>query len=667
MKRIDYLKKSNACYLIMVFMFVAACVDRDVKPQSPAGEENLDTVEVPEEFEFETSGMVEINIQDANIDELIKYSIYSFGADTLNDLVATGFTDNSGSFSTVLNLPNYLQKVYVVRNHKGKFDGFALPIESGTVSLNYTEPGGKTGRYFSSQEGCTEVLYAVNSKGRFFTIDNESGSYTETTLPDLDGGGSIACAVDRANRKTYYNTGTTLRYYDIDNNTFHIVSQGNPFNGNYPRMEYNNTDGFLYIAKNENMYIIDPLSNRVISNISISGIQSPVSGGDLAISLDGTIYMCTFSGLYRIEIAGEGNTAEAIRISAEGLPFQPTSMAIDRNDRLYLATNDSNSRLIEMDKFDGAWQVVQTYNHTINDLGSLPCRLDELDDTDSDGDGINDPLDEFPDDPERAGETFTPSKYGWGSLAFEDLWPAKGDFDYNDLVVNYRFIAVINASNKIVELKAKFNVRAIGASFKNGFGFEMPVSPALISSVSGFRLNENIVTVDAKGLEAGQSNAVVIVFDNAFNELPHVGGRFINTEPGFPVSTGEDIEINIVFEDPIDPESLGAVPFNPFIFIDGERGKELHLKDKKPTDLADNSYFNTLSDASNVETAQYYKTSNNVPFAIDIIHEFRYPIEQKPINEGYNYFVRWATSGGNIYKDWYKDNAGYRNDSKIYD
>ena len=27
---------------------------------------------------------------------------------------------------------------------------------------------------------------------------------------------------------------------------------------------------------------------------------------------------------------------------------------------------------------------------------------------------------------------------GWGTLMFEDLWPAYGDFDFNDFVVNYK-------------------------------------------------------------------------------------------------------------------------------------------------------------------------------------------------------------------------------------
>ena len=119
-------------------------------------------------------------------------------------------------------------------------------------------------------------------------------TYSETALSSLVGGGSIACAVDRTNRLCYYNTGTTLRYYDIDNQTFHVAQTGNPFNNSYPRMEYNNTDGNLYIAKNEMMYIVNPLTNSVLGSYSIVGLQSPVSGGDVAISLDGTIYMCCF-------------------------------------------------------------------------------------------------------------------------------------------------------------------------------------------------------------------------------------------------------------------------------------------------------------------------------------------------------------------------------------
>jgi hypothetical protein len=32
----------------------------------------------------------------------------------------------------------------------------------------------------------------------------------------------------------------------------------------------------------------------------------------------------------------------------------------------------------------------------------------------------------------------------YGTLAYEDLWPSKGDYDFNDLVVDYDFNIVKN-------------------------------------------------------------------------------------------------------------------------------------------------------------------------------------------------------------------------------
>ena len=112
---------------------------------------------------------MEINIQDTDTEDIIKYSIYSFGADTLNDLVASGFTDNSGLFTTTISLPNYLEKVYVVaKTIKGSLTVLSCLLSPEWLALITQPRVAGAGRHFSSQEGCTEVLYAVNSKGQFF-------------------------------------------------------------------------------------------------------------------------------------------------------------------------------------------------------------------------------------------------------------------------------------------------------------------------------------------------------------------------------------------------------------------------------------------------------------------------------------------------------------------
>lgn len=151
-------------------------------------------------------------------------------------------------------IPTFCDRIKVERNANGALSVDYLPINGNTASIAYNKRNGKA-------QNCSETLYAVNGQGGFYTIDVESGTYAATTLPNLVGGGSIACAVDQENEIVYYNTGTTLRYYDYQAGTFHVAHNGNPFGGNYPRMEYNHVDSLLYLAKNEVMYTLDPITN----------------------------------------------------------------------------------------------------------------------------------------------------------------------------------------------------------------------------------------------------------------------------------------------------------------------------------------------------------------------------------------------------------------------
>ncbi|PWJ43677.1 LruC domain-containing protein [Sediminitomix flava] len=655
------MKKLRHFILISFCISFLACQDQtlDTTPDNTDDASSFEKLNVDPDFNYKTAEGFEINFSEESTDISAVYTFFLL--DDSRQMIEIGKGRSiEGNLYMKITLPTSTQKIYVQRSEMGLVRGASFPISGNTLehTFNAEEIPSNT-QVFSNNtrisSGCTEKLYAVNGNGEFYWINSESGDYEATQLSDLAGGSSIACAVDRENRIVYYNTGTTLRKYDIDAQTFHVAQQGNPFNGNYPRMEYNNTNGLLYIAKNEDMYIINPLNNNVVSTIDIVGLEEPVSGGDMAISLDGTIYMCCFSGLYRLEVTG--NTANATRISAENLPFQPTSMAIDRNDRLYLATNDNNSQVIEMDKFDGAWVVRETYNHKINDLGSLPCAADELDQTDSDGDGVIDIEDDYPNDDTKATDIYTPSKLGWGSYAFEDLWPRKGDYDYNDLVVNYRYTGVHNSSNELVEFKLSYQIKSLVGGYHNGFGIEIPIDASLISSVTGSKQTLGLTTLNAKGLEDGQaSRSVIVVFEDAYH---HTTAGNCNNQ------NSELLELTVVFNNPVASSSFDMTALNPFIFTNGVRSREVHLADKAPTELADPGLFQTEDDNSDANESIYYKSTENHPWAIDIIHSFKPPREGRAITLGYREFGNWAESRGVNKRDWYKDNSGYRDESKL--
>ncbi len=288
---------------------------------------------------------------------------------------------------------------------------------------------------------------------------------------------------------------------------------------------------------------------------------------------------------------------------------------------------------------------------------------------DSDGDGVPDNDDHYPNDPLRAFNNFFPAP-GFGSLAFEDLWPGTGDYDFNDLVMDYRFKVVTSATNRVAEIYSDFAVRAIGAGLRNGFGFQLPFNPIAgqVPVVSGFDIQHGVVQLAANGSEANQNLFTVIVFDDAFNILQNPGvGLGVNTDPIAPYVEPDTVRITMVFPTGIyHHNTVNIAAFNPFLIINLDRSREIHLPDYPPTSLVNPLLFGTMNDNSVPATGRYYRTHNNLPWAINIYESFDYTIERAEIISAHLRFASWAQSGGTLYHDWYQNKPGYRNQAKIY-
>ena len=287
---------------------------------------------------------------------------------------------------------------------------------------------------------------------------------------------------------------------------------------------------------------------------------------------------------------------------------------------------------------------------------------------DQDGDGVPDASDAYPKDPARAFNNYSPAA-GFGTLAFEDLWPAKGDYDFNDLVLDYRFKTVTNANNKVLEVTGTFVIRAIGASLQNGFGFQLPgtgIAGADVE-VSGSKLKENYIHLNANGTESGQQKTTVIVFDNDYKLMVSPGGFGVNVEPGSAYVKPDTTRILLGFKpNTYSIADIGIDQFNPFLIINHERGKEVHLPNNLPTSLANTTYFKKGDDDSDPASGRYYKTITNLPWAIRVSADFDYQVEKAQITSAYLKFASWAESAGAQYPDWYLKNSGYRNESNIY-
>jgi LruC domain-containing protein len=256
-----------------------------------------------------------------------------------------------------------------------------------------------------------------------------------------------------------------------------------------------------------------------------------------------------------------------------------------------------------------------------------------------------------------------------GTLAFEDLWPAQGDYDFNDLVVGYDF-SIIKDNQEIVQsMTATFTVQAYGASFNNGFGFTLPtVSAADIVSVTGYDVqNSTVFSIGNKGLENGQTNATIIVFDDVRRIMPQVtGGIGVNTQSAYAYTAPVTVTVEIVFSGNLTYSQLNIGSFNPFLIVGtslnqapgtGSRGKEVHLANYPPSDLFDTNLFGTASDNSSPNIGRYFVTPSNLPSAINIAGGFSWPNEAQDIIGAYTNFGPWA-QGAPANANWYLDLNG---------
>ena len=232
-----------------------------------------------------------------------------------------------------------------------------------------------------------------------------------------------------------------------------------------------------------------------------------------------------------------------------------------------------------------------------------------------------------------------------GIYAFEDLWPSRGDYDMNDVVVGYSTTFTTDKDNRIVAIRDVFTPLHSGGKLRSAFGYQLDIP---VTAVKGVKVENGS---SAAGLEKNQDKAVVILFDDIEQAVARG-----------PVTVEIELDGRLSM-DKVTRKSL----YNPFIcvsdkgFVPGAVRKEIHLTNYAPTSLADPYPFGRNDDKSSLDKAgnpigpYYYATSELYPFAIDLpVTDFRIPDEMVKIDVFYPDFADWVKSRGEKHKEWYK-------------
>lgn len=657
----------------------------------------------PDGFNYATSKNVNLNLtlHANNEDPLagVVVSIYAPGSTSANAAIYKGVTDKSGKLTATITVPAYYDKLvidpaYIGLMHNataningnsviatiGGKAGYSGDIVADAVNNNPgTATTGKiTNGYFS-----TDYVYPTGySASTAYASPTNLGrpNWLETTPDVIDA--SLLSYVNASlpesspvptTHPDYLNT-TTVHTINVTAKAdvwITYVSEGAGYQNTLAYYTYKTSNPPSQTSGGTLVDGIDKVT-LVFPNASGSGSGGGLKSGD-KVKL-GTFDAGTSIGFVLIQNAwtGSGVNTGATKFYTQD-EFNPentaalrkhTVMLYDDVHKLYLLGFEDQNRQNGGSDNDFNDLVVYATANPISAISTTGvAAIDRGGDTD--GDGVQDAQDAFPNDPTKAYISYYPSASTYATLAFEDNWPNKGDYDMNDLLVNYRYTFTKNASNQVVEMQGEYKVGAAGASFHNGFGVQLPVAASAVTSVTGQQAISNYITFASNGVEAGQTKAVIIPFDNHEALIKNPAGTyFINTLSTLDKVSGSTATVVVKFAS---PQNLDVSTFNPFLISNLRRGYEIHLPGFAPTDKATPSLLGTNDDNSVPSTGRYYLTKDNWPWAISFSEQFSYPFETKNITETYLHFAEWAKSGGTSYPDWYTNTAaGYRNTSNIY-
>ena len=234
-----------------------------------------------------------------------------------------------------------------------------------------------------------------------------------------------------------------------------------------------------------------------------------------------------------------------------------------------------------------------------------------------------------------------------GIYAFEDLWPAKGDYDMNDVMTKSTYTKLVDSENNIYEESYTFKTYGNYATLVSGLAVRL-------DGVSATDKLEFYV----KSADAEEFSVLNTTYDT--NDKVVVLANDVNN------NKGAEYKVKVIHaeESPVEKQTIEA---EPFIFRAKESGDavawwEVHLTGYKPTSKVNVGYFNTGDDCSQPDKDIFYVRKGNYPFAFFLAgatDEDLKPMldpnnESMPINKLYSGYSGWVTSNGATNTDWYK-------------
>ena len=621
---------------------VTGCMEKDVY-NPDAGKQPLPDPD--EYFGFETRGDVKL---------LVNYDVPGFTAlvevydeDPMETVEGTPvkkegveaifktYTDNNGKYEGEMHIPTSVKTVYLYTAAWGLPRCVQLNVENNAVNFDMSVKKQKSSTRSYLFNG--QVPYTINGRNHLYSLCKwgEAGSLDGTYLKSVDKIGDETPLEVAERLMKFFNpngmSGVNNSYlYKGPRVTNIKITVETMLDVIFLKRDasYDNTFGYYYYKTDEEPQMISSVDKYIVfPNVKLfayEGKYLPIlKCGNKARLLyfdeDGKasekfpagytvgwfIYADGFNGYYHdYDVKENEIRTKELRTSNEAFG----------NLNGFVSVKDEKSGKTIIGVEDGA---NQSYCDLLFYVDATP--EGSIDDPDR---PIIKP-DDSKDDPEP--DPVEPLK---GTLAFEDIWPSGGDYDLNDVIIEYHRSITFNKDNYVSEVKETYEPvqKAGAATNRNAFAVQYATD------------QRGEMVLPSSAVDETQTNSIIL-FPNAMDVRNQ---KFVITRTFAAGAMKKDAL------------KVGNSILNPYIIVNYEgAGKdnrtEVHLPKSKATNLANSDQIGKEADA------YYVNKDGKHPFAISIPGTFTPVTETVTIDKEYPDFEKWVESDGKEYTDWYKN------------
>lgn len=647
------MKKFWLTCAIVLTMGVSSCVDseKDLRQDSPQEEINTS--------DFSTERTVQVEINYSNSNSRVPFFIYDKNPLTIGENTVTldesikpldaAWTDEQGKYTGEMELPAYINDVYIVSKAfyarmlmKGK-------VANGILKVSDTDDGTLTRASFTSPVTYNQNRFAkLGWSTKLGTFDSRTGvinyvyegkepelTLTSQELADLRT--TIYSVLDPLKKcPEVYRTAADLQV-EKDNTSIVLTALGGwtCWNSSLGYYYYRIDNGAPKSLKDVRVYTVFP-NTQTYWDSGSKFMSSPqgISAGT-AVELKffgdngdetgrnfpkgyriGFVLACNAWNTYFTGYQSHTQTVGYFSSSTKGLSSAGANK-IDVHTAMFKDKKSGNIAITFEDFKDD-----QNFTDVLFSLKANP-EIINVPEVDPD---LNTTIEKT------------------GIYAFEDLWPKAGDYDMNDVLVQYSYQKTFNIYNEILKESFLFKPLVIPtqAVYNNGFGFSINSTSTV--STEHYKKSDDTDEFTPTTFEVAPGN--VIRLTNGVKTNPHAE-YMVTVNYGKSLKKKQETTINAFIYRPV---------ANSTQFL------EVHCPMQAPTSYVDSSLFGTEDDRSVPGSGIYYVSNkgNVYPFAFYLSNATDKDIaplldpnnEKTPISELYPKFIDWAKNGTNA--NWYK-------------